>query len=192
MRTANRARYLSPSLAVFLIAVDACFLLGGVIVSISQSVAACIRKMSRKIQYEERMQELRLEIDRNSVDDDYETRKKRYELETCGPSPSRCRVCNNLSPYGFHPDHFINEDKCLELDVHDWVAEDDCQFCSFLTRVFGHYVENSRSPIDFELKIRPGNTIFIADIRQTHPDAYPLYGGIDCIEVFKGIGLFFE
>ncbi|RAQ51389.1 hypothetical protein AFGD_012168 [Aspergillus flavus] len=146
--------------------------------------------MSRRIHYERRMEDLRLEINRHLVDDGYDARKERYELETRGrnghyPFGRRCRICNNLSPYGHHPFHFKNDDQWLTLHVYDWVVEDDCQFCVFLDRVFQHYFGSSASPRRFNLNMKPGYPLFHTDIHDSHHNRW-----IDCIEVFKDIGVF--
>ncbi|KAK6813897.1 hypothetical protein RU639_010428 [Aspergillus parasiticus] len=143
--------------------------------------------MLRRIYYERGMEDLRLEMNRHLVDDDYDTRKERYELETRGrngyyPFGRRCRICNNLSPYGHHPFHFKDDDQWLTLHVYDWVAEDDCQFCVFLDRVFRHYLESSTSPRRFNLNMKPGYPLFLTDIHDSHHNRW-----IDCIEVFRDI-----
>ncbi|PWY83675.1 HET-domain-containing protein [Aspergillus sclerotioniger CBS 115572] len=149
--------------------------------------------MSRRIKYERRLQDLELEIKRHLVDEDDITREERYELETRGedghyPLPRRCEDCNNLSPYGHYPSYFKNDGRWLWLFMRGWVARDDCQFCAFLARVFGHYFEGFRAdPINFDLNLKPGNPLFISGIRGNNGRLSSRYGRIDCIEVFKDI-----
>ncbi|KAE8370753.1 HET-domain-containing protein [Aspergillus caelatus] len=143
--------------------------------------------MSPKSNYERRMYDLRLEINRQLVDESYNARKERYELETRGrnghyPFGRRCRICNNLSPYGHHPFYFKDSDEWLNLHVYDWVPDHQCQFCVFLNRVFRHHFGNSKPPRRFNLKMKPGYPLYLTDIHDTHHDRW-----IDCIEVFKDI-----